>query len=125
MELEQGKIISYYCNVAMPSVIRNDELSFVDLDLDLVKESNEDWKVVDEEEFTMNSQTYHYPAALKDNAIKALATLKEKAKQESFPFDEAVLKTLNLKDDDADGENSLLNAETPPKREREHESCTI
>ncbi|WJV29734.1 DUF402 domain-containing protein [Rossellomorea sp. AcN35-11] len=39
MEVENGKIVSYYCNVALPSVLRGNEISFVDLDLDLVKKT--------------------------------------------------------------------------------------
>lgn len=100
MEIEQGKITSYYCNVAMPSVISIDELCFIDLDLDLVKEGNQNWKVVDEEEFEINSQKYNYPSKLKENAIEALARLKENAVNANFPFDETVLKAMNMKIND-------------------------
>lgn len=37
MEIEDGMIVSYYCNVALPSVLNENVLSFVYLDLDLEK----------------------------------------------------------------------------------------
>ncbi|PAF35717.1 hypothetical protein CHH69_11750 [Terribacillus saccharophilus] len=87
MEIEEGKIHSYYCNIAMPSVLNGNQLSFVDLDLDLVKGRNEDWMVVDEDEFETNSVKYGYPAELKEYALKSLNVLQKKIKAASFPFD--------------------------------------
>lgn len=92
IEIEKGKITSYYCNVAMPSVLYDDELRFVDLDLDLVKPRNQDWQVVDEDEFKQNSLAYNYPEDLKENAVAALERLKAKALNASYPFDETALR---------------------------------
>ncbi|MBD2869047.1 DUF402 domain-containing protein [Paenibacillus arenilitoris] len=90
--LEQGRAVSYYCNVAMPSVLDGDELRFVDLDLDLVQGRDEPWKVVDEDEFEANSETFRYPPELKDNAVQALARLKAKVEKGEFPFHADVLR---------------------------------
>ncbi|WP_245840418.1 DUF402 domain-containing protein [Terribacillus saccharophilus] len=87
MEIEEGKIRSYYCNIAMPSVLKGNQLSFVDLDLDLVKGRNEDWMVIDEDEFEINSVKYGYPAELKEYALKSLDVLQKKINENSFPFD--------------------------------------
>ncbi len=95
MEIEKGKITSFYCNITKPSVLRNNKLSFVDLDLDLVKRQNEDWQVVDIEEFEVNSSKYSYPPELKNEAIQSLEELKRKIKGKEFPFDETPLKMLN------------------------------
>lgn len=86
MEVEEGVVISTYCNVAMPSVINQNELNFIDLDLDLVKSKNKDWEVVDEDEFEINSRKYHYSEKLKTEAIQALDLLREEVAKESFPF---------------------------------------
>ncbi|MGP1908368.1 DUF402 domain-containing protein [Metabacillus sp. JX24] len=91
MEIENWEVISYYCNIAMPSVLKNKHLSFVDLDLDLVKRKHADWEVVDEDEFEINSSAYNYPPDLKDYAIQSLEELKGKIKREEFPFDGALL----------------------------------
>lgn len=87
MEIEEGNILSYYCNISMPSVLHGNHISFVDLDLDLVKGINTDWLVVDEDEFEINSVKYGYPAELKEYALKSLDLLQKKINEGSFPFD--------------------------------------
>lgn len=91
MKVVDEEIVSYYCNVAMPSVLEGNNLSFIDLDLDLLKQKNEDWKVVDEDEFAENSIRLNYPPQLKTRAIRALEELKAKTIQEEFPFNQDVL----------------------------------
>ena len=97
IEIEAGKINSYYCNIAKPSIIENNEISFVDLDLDLIKRPGEDWQVVDEDEFVINSEKYNYSADLKDKAIAALADLQDKVRKREFPFNRAPLEQLQKK----------------------------
>lgn len=86
MEVENGALISAYCNVAMPAVLNQNELSFIDLDLDFVKRKNENWEVVDEDEFEVNSMKYQYPEELKNEALKALEKLKQDVVNGIFPF---------------------------------------
>lgn len=94
MEIEDGKIVSAYCNVAKPSVFINGEISFIDLDLDYIQDKNKEWKVVDEDEFVSNSIKYKYPVELKNEALKALAKLKEEVRKGKFPFDNQVTSQL-------------------------------
>lgn len=96
MEIQQGKVLSYYCNVAKPSVLNEDNISFVDLDLDLVKQNNKKWQVIDQEEFEVNSSTYNYPFELKEAAIQALEELMKKVENKEFPFVENPLEGLTL-----------------------------
>lgn len=86
MEVEEGEVVSAYCNVAMPSVLHQNELSFVDLDLDFIKRKNQEWEVVDEDEFEENSIKYVYPEELKQEAIVALERLKGEVHEGNFPF---------------------------------------
>lgn len=90
MEVEEGVVVSTYCNVAMPSVLNNEELSFIDLDLDLVKRKNKDWEVLDEDEFEVNSIKYQYPEELKNEALKALENLKQEVARCRFPFNKEI-----------------------------------
>ncbi|HIW33934.1 MAG TPA: DUF402 domain-containing protein [Candidatus Paenibacillus intestinavium] len=83
---ENGEMM-HYCNVAMPSRLDNGIISFVDLDLDYLQEPHEDWKVVDEDEFLHNQQTYNYPKALIDGAQLGLAKLQQLVAAKQFPFD--------------------------------------
>lgn len=94
MKVEDGNIVSAYCNVAKPSVFNNDELCFIDLDLDYIWEKNKDWRVVDEDEFELNSIKFKYPVELKAEAVKALAKLKEEVRKENFPFNSQITSQL-------------------------------
>ena len=91
MEMENGNVVSAYCNVAKPSVFSNDVISFIDLDLDYIREKNEEWKVVDEDEFESNSIKYKYPIELKNEAVRALAKLKEEIRKGKFPFNNQIV----------------------------------
>lgn len=70
MEVEDGKVVSTYCNVAKPTLFKNEEISFVDLDLDFIQEKNNQWTVVNEDEFELNSIKYGYPKELKVDPFK-------------------------------------------------------
>ncbi|WP_230200122.1 DUF402 domain-containing protein [Bacillus niameyensis] len=98
LEVEDGKIVSAYCNVAKPSVYYHNQISFVDLDLDYIKEKNKEWKVVDEEEFETNSVQYMYPVQLKNDAMKALDELMEKVRKSEFPFNNQIVSLLENSD---------------------------
>lgn len=95
MEVEEGIVVSTYCNVSMPSVLNHNELSFIDLDLDLVKRKNKNWEVVDEDEFEVNSIKYQYPEELKSEALKALERLKQEVEKGRFPFNNQFNSLLN------------------------------
>ncbi|MBT2650111.1 DUF402 domain-containing protein [Bacillus sp. ISL-34] len=90
MEVEDGKVVSTYCNVAKPSIFNNKEISFVDLDLDFIQEKNKEWRVVDEDEFESNSIKYGYSIELKRETLKALKRLKEGVRRGNFPFNNQV-----------------------------------
>ncbi|MEK4249164.1 DUF402 domain-containing protein [Paenibacillus sp. FSL W7-1287] len=78
--------LMYYCNIAQPSVLDDQVLSFVDLDLDYIKEPDESWKVVDEEEFIAHQQQFGYSPQLVARAEQALEELKQLIEGEQFPF---------------------------------------
>ncbi|MGF9978661.1 DUF402 domain-containing protein [Viridibacillus arvi] len=90
MEVEDGKVVSTYCNVAKPSIFNNEEISFVDLDLDFIQEKNKEWIVVDEDEFESNSIKFGYSIELKRETLKALKRLKEEVTRGNFPFNNQV-----------------------------------
>ncbi|MFW5788196.1 MAG: DUF402 domain-containing protein, partial [Halanaerobiales bacterium] len=82
----ENKVESYYCNICKPAQLKNGILSFLDLDLDLVKRKNEDWKVVDEDEFLENMQIYGYPEQLVKRIRRELNNLQDKLEKGEFPF---------------------------------------
>lgn len=94
IEVENGKVISTYCNVAMPSVFSNGHIRFIDLDLDYIQDENKEWTLVDENEFEENSIIYDYPIELKKQTIYALKRLKEQVRQGKFPFNNEILSIM-------------------------------
>jgi uncharacterized protein len=92
MQFENGQILFYYCNVAMPSTVHGDVVCFVDLDLDLIKKAESDWQVVEEDEFRDNSVTYQYPGELIYQAVSSLDSLRLKIADGEFSFDETLLR---------------------------------
>lgn len=94
MDISEDKVLSYYCNVAMPSKLTESGIQFVDLDLDYVKRRESEWEVVDVDEFEENSVKYGYSDTLKKAAIKALELLQVKVSNQQFPFNEQPLEIL-------------------------------
>ncbi|MEJ6949917.1 DUF402 domain-containing protein [Natronospora cellulosivora (SeqCode)] len=93
ININNQKAESYYCNINRPATWETDDvLTFVDLDLDLVKNKGEDWKVVDQDEFEENSRKYNYPLELINRTKKELYDLISRVEKKVFPFDGSLLK---------------------------------
>jgi uncharacterized protein len=95
IEVKDGKVISTYCNIAMPSTFTDGEIRFIDLDLDYIKEKDNKWTLVDEDEFEVNSIKYGYPHELKKQTIIAVKRLKAEVRQGIFPFNNEILSVLS------------------------------
>ncbi len=87
LDLEQDGQVRYYCNICLPTERTASGLRFVDLDLDLVRNTAGQWTVVDENEFLENQRTYHYPDEVIEGAKQMLRRLQNKIEQQDFPFD--------------------------------------
>ena len=74
----------FYCNVTQPPSFDGAVLTYVDLDIDVLVESDFSYKILDLEDF----ENYSYPADVKDNARQALEQLLELVETRSFPFNE-------------------------------------
>jgi uncharacterized protein len=74
----------FYCNVTQPPSFDGATLTYVDLDIDVLVESDFSYQVLDLEDF----ENYSYPADVKQKARQALAELIDLVEARSFPFDE-------------------------------------
>ncbi len=83
-----GRLRNYYCNVNVPPVYDGSELSFVDLDMDILVAPDLSYKVLDEDEFAVNARRYNYPAEVRAGAHRALAELKLMIESRQFPFNQ-------------------------------------
>lgn len=74
----------FYCNVTQPPSFDGATLTYVDLDIDVLVESDFSYKILDLEDF----ENYSYPTDLKEKARQALEELISLVEARSFPFDE-------------------------------------
>lgn len=89
IDIDESGIIEYYCNICLPAEFDsiNYTISFIDLDLDLLIDSNGNRKVVDEDEFISNSVIMNYSKETIDYARDSLSKLEKKIIRKEFPFD--------------------------------------
>ena len=74
----------FYCNITQPPVFEGSVLSYVDLDIDVLVESDLSYQVLDLEDF----EAYRYPEEVKQRAREALDELIALVETRSFPFNE-------------------------------------
>lgn len=85
--VDDGAITHYYCNIAEPAEFAEDVLSFIDLDVDLVRNRQGQWLVVDEDELAQNAVRFGYPPGLVARAQVELEHLRARVAAGRFPFD--------------------------------------
>ena len=80
------KLKNFYCNINVPPQFDGCVLSYIDLDIDVLVESDLTYKILDEDDFEENAQRYYYPQEVRANARAALAELIGLIESRSFPF---------------------------------------
>jgi protein associated with RNAse G/E len=88
---EEGGTTVYYCNINTPPKLEGDVLSYVDLDIDVLVQSDFSFEVLDLEEFEVNAIRYGYSDELKSKARAALDELLSMLERREFPFTESAL----------------------------------
>lgn len=99
IDMNENGTCEYYCNICMPPTSSTQHISFIDLDLDIIRNVEGTWSVVDEDEFKNNSVKLKYPKYVIENAQKSLDNLLYHIKEDEFPFngffDKYINKVLN------------------------------
>lgn len=81
-----GDLRNYYCNINTPPSLVGNELSFVDLDIDILVEPDLTYAILDEDEFAENSLLFGYPDEIKLQVRSAMAELIQLIETQQFPF---------------------------------------
>ena len=71
----------------MPPEFQEDVLDYVDLDIDILLWKNGKPIILDEDEYSLNSKKFQYPAIIDTNARSSLKELSSLIKKRKFPFD--------------------------------------
>lgn len=91
-----GALRACYCNIATPARLAvappgagaaSAEVSFIDLDLDVLVGPDGACVVADEDEFAANARRYGYPPAVRDGARAAVTALLAAVRERRPPFD--------------------------------------
>ena len=85
-ERRDGALDHWYCNVTTPALFDGEQVSYIDLDLDVRVWPDGRVEVLDEEEFLANSARMGYPPDVVAAARRAVEELTELARAGEFPF---------------------------------------
>ena len=83
-----GDLRNYYCNVNAPPVLKNETLSYIDLDLDILVAPDFSYQVLDMEDFEKNAKLYGYSDEVRNNARRAVDELVGMIQTREFPFND-------------------------------------
>ena len=79
--------LQYQCDAGLPAVLEGADLSFVDLELDIIADSSLDYYLRDEEEFAANSDWMEYPEDVVAAAWQGIRIAEALITKRAFPFD--------------------------------------
>lgn len=88
---DEGRTRLYYCNINMPPEFQNGELTYVDLDIDILVQPDFSFQVLDVEEFEANAEKYRYSDEVRREAKKAVEEVSSRITSRQFPFHEVAL----------------------------------
>jgi len=84
---EGGDLLKFYCNVNTPARLEACELTFTDLDIDVLVRPDLSYSILDEDEFERHAEIYSYPPEYRVRAREALDEIVSLVKDRRFPFD--------------------------------------
>jgi protein associated with RNAse G/E len=84
---DDGATRLFYCNVNMPPKLEGDQLTYVDLDIDMLVQPDLSYQVLDLDEFEINAVRYGYPTEVREQAHEAVNELTSMIISRQFPFD--------------------------------------
>ncbi len=88
-----GELRNFYCNINLPPVLDGRTLSFIDLDIDILVMPDFTYRILDMDEFELNSKQFGYPKDILVRAHRALDELIQIVESRHFPFDRKIDET--------------------------------
>lgn len=83
-----GSLRNYYCNINMLPTFVGGELSYIDLDIDLVVWPDMSYQVLDRDEFEHNAAKFNYSEEIRRKVESTLAELIEIVERGDLPTNE-------------------------------------
>ncbi|QLY39728.1 DUF402 domain-containing protein [Hujiaoplasma nucleasis] len=91
------KRITFYCNLASPTLIDDEAIKYIDYDLDLRVEADFSYRVVDIHEFKAHSKEMNYSDKITNILAKQTLDLRNRIDKRLFPFDHGLIENLYQK----------------------------
>lgn len=82
-----GRVLEYQCDAALPAVVRGREISFVDLDLDIMADARLNPRLRDEGAFAQHCESMAYPPEIAARAWEGVGLARELMEARVCPFD--------------------------------------
>ncbi len=79
--------VLWYCNVTTPMRLEDDQITYVDLDLDVTVRPGGCIELLDSDEFEAHQWKYRYPKEVVERAREAVGEVASLARRSEFPFD--------------------------------------
>ncbi len=92
----EGDLRNFYCNVNMPPVLRENVLTYIDLDIDVLVAPDFSYQILDLDEFEENALKHQYPPGIMEKAKISLSELIALIENKQFPFDPSLETTLDF-----------------------------
>ena len=86
----EGSLIEAKCDAALPAERRGGTVAFVDLDLDLIVDSDRSSYVRDQAVFEQNTEGMEYGAEVVQSAYEGIELAQDLVRKEMFPFDGSI-----------------------------------
>lgn len=82
-----GQVLEYQCDAGLPAVVRGREISFIDLDLDIMADVRLIPRLRDEATFAQNQRSMAYPPEIAARAWEGVGLARELMEARACPFD--------------------------------------
>lgn len=92
--IEDNKLLGFYCKVTTPSKLTENKIEFVDLNYELLKESEQNWELLDDDLTRRIQESTEYSDEWKVQIFQALERVQVRASEGRFPFNDEILKYL-------------------------------
>lgn len=86
VSLLEDQKVRYYCNIASPPYVNGGVITYIDYDLDVIRTPDGHIQIVDQEEYELHKQNYHYSEAVERKVKRGLESLLGRLKREDPPF---------------------------------------
>ncbi|MCE5168684.1 DUF402 domain-containing protein [Paenibacillus profundus] len=80
--------VRYYCNIASPPYRCGQTFTYIDYDLDVIRMTDGQVQIVDQDEYEQNRYIYHYPELVERKVSAGLECLLNRIRHGTAPFHE-------------------------------------